>query len=274
MPPEEMTGSTHILEFMCYAIAGSAGIRFCMEMVMSSSSDASAQRRRRRVGRRRGVLRGLAGAALRAGARAASRARRGRGPGPGARRRAVGPDAVRAERGAQARQSQRASKGPRVPQHPILVLLDVLHQTHGLPQVLRVAPRVRARREAEAVRRLSYVHRGFVEVVRPDDVEALGGGLRGHTDASTSKNEAWWTPGRTKLSSECATAAAAALVAQSARATRRRMVAMCREGWNYLLIPSRSACAGIELFPPAVSRSRWFDRRQICGVVGGPPADD
>ena len=36
-----------------------------MEMVMSSSSDASAQRRRRRVGRRRGVLRGLAGAALR-----------------------------------------------------------------------------------------------------------------------------------------------------------------------------------------------------------------
>lgn len=29
MPPEEMTGSTHILEFMCYAIAGSAGIRFC-----------------------------------------------------------------------------------------------------------------------------------------------------------------------------------------------------------------------------------------------------
>ena len=68
MPPEEMTGSTHILEFMCYAIAGSAGIRFCMEMVMSSSSDASAQRRRRRVGRRRGVLRGLAGAALRAGA--------------------------------------------------------------------------------------------------------------------------------------------------------------------------------------------------------------
>ena len=66
MPPEEMTGSTHILEFMCYAIAGSAGIRFCMEMVMSSSSDASAQRRRRRVGRRRGVLRGLAGAALRA----------------------------------------------------------------------------------------------------------------------------------------------------------------------------------------------------------------
>ena len=122
MPPEEMTGSTHILEFMCYAIAGSAGIRFCMEMVMSSSSDASAQRRRRRVGRRRGVLRGLAGAALRAGARAASRARRGRGPGPGARRRAVGPDAVRAERGAQARQSQRASKGPRVPQHPILVL--------------------------------------------------------------------------------------------------------------------------------------------------------
>ena len=148
MPPEEMTGSTHILEFMCYAIAGSAGIRFCMEMVMSSSSDASAQRRRRRVGRRRGVLRGLAGAALRAGARAASRARRGRGPGPGARRRAVGPDAVRAERGAQARQSQRASKGPRVPQHPILVLLDVLHQTHGLPQVLRVAPRVRARRDS------------------------------------------------------------------------------------------------------------------------------
>ena len=109
MPPEEMTGSTHILEFMCYAIAGSAGIRFRMEMVMSSSSDASAQRRRRRVGRRRGVLRGFAGAALRAGARAASRARRGRGPGPGARRRAVGPDAVRAERGAQARQSQRAS---------------------------------------------------------------------------------------------------------------------------------------------------------------------
>ena len=109
MPPEEMTGSTHILEFMCYAIAGSAGIRFCMEMVMSSSSDASAQRRRRRVGRRSGVLRGLAGTALRAGARAASRARRGRGPGPGARRRAVGPDAVRAERGAQARQSQRAT---------------------------------------------------------------------------------------------------------------------------------------------------------------------
>ena len=30
MPPEEMTGSTHILEFMCYAIAGSAGIRFRM----------------------------------------------------------------------------------------------------------------------------------------------------------------------------------------------------------------------------------------------------
>ena len=147
MPPEEMTGSTHILEFMCYAIAGSAGIRFCMEMVMSSSSDASAQRCRARVGRRSGVLRGFAGAALRTGARAASRARRGRGPGPGARRRAVGPDAVRAERGAQARQSQRASKGPRVPQHPILVLLDVLHQTHGLPQVLRVAPRVRARRE-------------------------------------------------------------------------------------------------------------------------------
>ena len=134
MPPEEMTGSTHILEFMCYAIAGSAGIRFCMEMVMSSSSDASAQRRRRRVGRRRGVLRGLAGTALRAGARAAS--------------------------------------------------------------------------------------------------------------------------------SECATAAAAALVAQSARATRRRMVAMCREGWNHLLIPSSAACAGIELFPPAVSRSR---------VVSSPP---
>ena len=87
-------------------IAGSAGIRFRMEMVMTSSSDASAQRRRAWVGRRRGVLRGLAGAALRAGARAASRARRGRGPGPGARRRAVGPDAVRAERGAQARQSQ------------------------------------------------------------------------------------------------------------------------------------------------------------------------
>ena len=39
-----------------------------MEMVMSSSSDASAQRCRARVGRRRGVLRGLAGAALRAGA--------------------------------------------------------------------------------------------------------------------------------------------------------------------------------------------------------------
>ena len=122
-------------------IAGSAGIRFRMEMVMTSSSDASAQRRRAWVGRRRGVLRGFAGAALRTGARAACRARRGRGPGPGARRRAVGPDAVRAERGAQARQSQRASKGPRVPQHPILVLLDVLHQTHGLPQVLRVAPR-------------------------------------------------------------------------------------------------------------------------------------
>ena len=52
-----------------------------------------------------------------------------------------------------------------------------------------------------------------------------------------------WTPGRTKLSSECATAAAAALVAQSARASRRRMVAMCREGWNYLLIPSSAACA-------------------------------
>ena len=34
--------------------------------------------------------------------------------------------------------------------------------------------------EAEAVRRLSYVHRGFVEVVRPDDVEAVCGGLRGH----------------------------------------------------------------------------------------------
>ena len=65
------------------------------------------------------------------------------------------------------------------------------------------------------------------------------------------------------MSSECATAAAAALVAQSARASRRRMVAMCREGWNYLLIPSSAACAGIELFPPAVNFA--------VAVVRSPP---
>ena len=103
--------------------------------------------------------------------------RRGRGPGPGARRRAVGPDAVRAERGAQARQSQRASKGPRVPQHPILVLLDVLHQTHGLPQVLRVAPRVRARREVG-------------HLPAPDRVVLAGlGDLHGELDAVDEVSE-------------------------------------------------------------------------------------
>ena len=41
------------------------------------------------------------------------------------------------------------------------------------------------------------------------------------------------------------------------------MVAMCREGWNYLLIPSSAACAGIELFPPAVNFA--------VAVVRSPP---
>ena len=75
--------------------------------------------------------------------------------------------------------------------------------------------------------------------------------------------------------SECATAAAAALVAQSARATRRRIVAMCREGWNYLLIPSQRRLRGYRaLSAGGFAVAVISIAAKICGVVGGPPADD
>ena len=160
MPPEEMTGSTHILEFMCYAIAGSAGIRFCIVV------------------------------------------------------------------------------------------------------------------EAEAVRRLSYVHRGFVEVVRPDDVEAVCGGLRGH--------------GRVDIEKRRVVDTGPYEIVERVRDGRRRRAGRAerqgdqaphgcyvQRGVESPVNPLKRRLRGYRaLSAGGFAVAGGFVSAKICGVVGGPPADD